>query len=173
MFKMVRHAKLSEIQKIMAITNACGKKMISEGIFQWDEEYPNVKAFKNDLERNELYVYEEENEVLGCIVISTFMDKEYLDVNWLTETSEHFYIHRLAVKPSEQGKGIARKMMDFAENLAKGENKTSIRLDTFSQNSRNQKFYEARGYKRLDSIYFPRQSDFPFYCYELPVSDFK
>ena len=57
--------------------------------------------------------------------------------------------------------------MDFAENFAKEHNALSVRLDTFSQNKRNQKFYETRGYKRLGDIYFPKQSNHPFHCFEL------
>lgn len=117
----------------------------------------------------ELYVYIQGEAVLGCIVISTKMDEVYSSVKWLTETSNHYYIHRLAVHPDYQGQGIARQLMDFAEKLGIQNNKHSIRLDTFSKNSRNQKFYEARGYKRLENIYFPAQSEFPFYCYELPL----
>ena len=57
--------------------------------------------------------------------------------------------------------------MDFAENYAKDNSHISVRLDTFSKNKRNLKFYESRGYQRLDGIYLPKQSEFPFYCYEL------
>jgi ribosomal protein S18 acetylase RimI-like enzyme len=57
--------------------------------------------------------------------------------------------------------------MDFAEQHAIENNYTSIRLDTFSKNKRNQLFYELRGYKKLEDIYFPKQSEFPFNCYEL------
>ena len=35
-------------------------------------------------------------------------------------------------------------MMDFAENFAMRNNYNSIRLDTFSKNIKNQKFYEIR-----------------------------
>ena len=57
-------------------------------------------------------------------------------------------------------------MMDFAEDFAKSNNYISIRLDTFSQNPRNNKFYKSRGYNKLDDVYFPKQSQFPFHCYE-------
>ena len=150
------------------------EKMIEEGIYQWNDTYPNFEAFQKDIERGELYVISSENPhfnmqktIIGCIVISTKMDEEYKPVNWLSQTSNHYYIHRLAVHPDYQGKGIARDLMDFAEDLAIQNNKVSIRLDTFSQNLRNQKFYEVRGYKRLGNIFFPSQSESPFYCYEL------
>jgi ribosomal protein S18 acetylase RimI-like enzyme len=168
---MIRHAKPSEIDKIITITRACAQKMTSEGIIQWNEQYPNSEAFQTDISRNELYVLLDKNEVIACICISTEKDEEYKEVDWLTQDAAHYYIHRLAVHPIHQGKGFARELMDFAENLAVQNNTRSIRLDTFSKNPRNQKFYEARGYKRLGNIFFPKQSKHPFYCYELPLNN--
>ena len=69
--------------------------------------------------------------------------------------------------PNYQGLGYAQQLMAFAETYAIENKFSSIRLDTFSQNKRNQKFYELRGYKRLGTIFFPKQSEDPFYCYEL------
>ena len=97
------------------------------------------------------------------------MDKEYEPVKWLTNNSQNLYIHRLAVHPKMQGKGYAQQLMDFAESYAKQNNYISIRLDTFSKNFRNQRFYEQRGYVRLENVYFPQQSQDPFYCYELVI----
>lgn len=163
---MIRKAILTDIDSILDLTKACAKNMISKGIFQWNAYYPNRKAFENDLKRGELFLFENKNTILGCIVISTFMDAEYIPVEWMTANKNNIYIHRLAVHPDYQGKGLAQKLMDFAESFAKTQNFISIRLDTFSQNKRNQKFYELRGYKRLGTIYFPKQSEHPFYCYE-------
>ena len=59
--------------------------------------------------------------------------------------------------------------MDYAEDFAKKNNFISIRLDTFSKNKNNMRFYERRGYKRLEEVFFPEQSEFPFYCYELII----
>jgi len=43
----------------------------------------------------------------------------------------------------------------------------SLREEVYlGKTSGNQKFYELRGYKKLGSIYFPKQSEHPFYCYE-------
>lgn len=168
---MIQAAKTSSLDQILDLTQACAKRLIDQEIFQWNESYPNSKVFQNDIERGELYVYMIGNTVIGCIVISTIMDKEYETVQWLTQNSNQYYIHRLAVHPDHQGKGIARTLMDFAENLAVQNNIASVRLDTFSENFRNQKFYEARGYHQLESIYFHNQSEFPFYCYELPLSE--
>jgi ribosomal protein S18 acetylase RimI-like enzyme len=164
---MIRKANTTDIEEIMSTTKACAKTMIANGIYQWNEHYPNPSAFENDIKRNELYVLEIDEHVKGTIVISTLMDEEYVPIKWLTENNNNIYIHRLAIHPELQGKGYAQQLMDFAEHFAIENNYSSIRLDTFSQNKRNQKFYELRGYKRLGDIYFPKQSEYPFHCYEL------
>ncbi len=164
---MIRQAKIIEIPDILVITKACATDMAKKGIFQWNEHYPSKEAFEKDIVRSELYVLKIENRIIGTIVISTYMDEEYAQIDWLTPDKDNIYIHRLAVHPNFQGKGFARKLMDFAENYALEKGCLSVRLDTFSQNPRNQRFYEARGYQKLGDINFPKQSEHPFHCYEL------
>ncbi|MEC3963853.1 GNAT family N-acetyltransferase [Flagellimonas halotolerans] len=164
---MIRHAKISEIPDILTITRACAQKMQENGIFQWNEHYPSKEAFIKDIERQELFVAEENSTVQGTIVISTLMDEEYMPIQWLTPNGNSTYIHRLSVHPNLQGKGLAQKMMDFAEAFTRENGFVSVRLDTFSQNKRNQRFYEQRGYQKLGDIFFPKQSEHPFHCYEL------
>lgn len=164
---MIRPAKLSEIKDILAITKTCAQKMQENGIYQWNEHYPTAAPFEKDLERKELYVKVQEDQVIGSITVSTEMDEEYVPIQWLTPNGNSIYIHRLCVHPKCQGMGFAQKMMDFAEDYSRNRNFKSVRLDTFSQNKRNQRFYEQRGYQKLEDIYFPKQSEHPFHCYEL------
>jgi len=164
---MIRIAKISEIPDILVIVKACAEHMIANEIYQWNEYYPSQDAFEKDIERNELFVLEVDRLVIGTVVISTFMDEEYKAIDWLSPNENNIYIHRLSVVPEEQGKGYAQELMDFAEDYARKNNFLSVRLDTYSQNKRNQKFYEKRGYQRLDDIFYPKQSEHPFHCYEL------
>jgi ribosomal protein S18 acetylase RimI-like enzyme len=164
---MIRCAKILEIPEILKLTRACTWEMIKMGIFQWNEEYPSLKAFEIDISRKELFVLELQDMIIGCIAITPLMDEEYISVEWLTPNENNIYIHRLAIDPEYQGKGYARKLMTFAENYARENKYISVRLDTFSQNNRNQTFYEKRGYQKLGDVYFPKQSEYPFYCYEL------
>ena len=152
---MIRKALLQEIPQLLELTRACTKKLIAEGIFQWNEHYPNKDAFIKDVERDELFVLVSENDLVGCITISTFKDEEYDSIQWLTPDATNFYIHRLAIHPKFQHQGFAKQLLNFAEKKAKEKKAPSIRLDTFSKNIR--------------TIYFPKQSEFPFYCYELPL----
>jgi ribosomal protein S18 acetylase RimI-like enzyme len=80
--------------------------------------------------------------------------------------NKNLYIHRLAVDPNFQKKGIGKSLMDFAEDYAKKNQFKTVRLDTFSQNKRNNKFYKSREYVKLGDVFFPMQSEYPFHCYE-------
>jgi ribosomal protein S18 acetylase RimI-like enzyme len=164
---MIEPAKICEIPDILKLCDACRLLMESKGIYQWTMEYPNEKQFINDIKRKELYVLKQNDRLVGCIVLSIVIDAEYIPVNWLTNNGNPLYIHRLAVHPNYQGKGFAQQLINFGENHARSNQFTSIRLDTFSQNKRNQRFYEQRGYQKLADIYFSNQSEHPFHCYEL------
>lgn len=166
---MILKAKIEELQEIKSLTESCAKAMIDKGIYQWNEHYPSLKKLRKDILKDELYVLKQHNQILGIIVITSEKDEEYNPINWLSKTENNLYIHRLATHPDHWGKGYARQLMDFAEKLARKDNYESVRLDTFSMNKRNQRFYEARGYQRLGNIYFPKQSEHPFYCYELLI----
>jgi len=164
---MIRKAQIKDLEEIKKLTEACARAMIKKQIFQWNEHYPSLEKLKNDILKKELYVQVEKDMILGIIVITETMDEEYIPIEWLSETNNNIYIHRLATHPDSWGQGYAQKLLDFAENFARKHHFESVRLDTFSQNTRNQRFYETRGYKRLGNIYFPKQSEHPFYCYEL------
>jgi ribosomal protein S18 acetylase RimI-like enzyme len=164
---MIRKAHTQDLEGVLQMLFRCRDAMRSAGIFQWNEHYPNRLVLSEDIKKGSLHVMIIKDSITGCISIGTEKDPEYQTAEWLTEDSLHLYVHRLAVDPAEQGKGHARKLMDFAENMARQWECASVRLDTFSQNKRNLRFYEKRGYTRLQNVYFPLQSEQPFYCYEL------
>lgn len=163
----IRQAIQEDLLGAKKLTEACAIGMQEIGIFQWNESYPSLEKLQQDINHKELYVLEEHSLIKGIIVLSDIMDEEYVPVSWLTPSEKNLYIHRLATHPDSWGKGYGKHLMDFAEEFSRKLDYTSIRLDTFSLNKRNQKFYEARGYHKLEDIYFPKQSAAPFHCYEL------
>ncbi len=160
-----------EIDEIIALTKRCGKHMRDHGIDQWDEEYPDRGNIENDLKTKTLFAYRDGTEIRGIVVLNEAQDDEYAEINWLTDSSSrNLVVHRLAVDPVFQGQGIAQKLMDHAEKYAGEQNYDSIRLDTFSQNHRNQRFYANRGYKNLGSVYLKYKKEHPYICYEILIN---
>lgn len=87
----IRQASQKDLQGAKALTETCALAMQSKGIFQWNEHYPSLKKLQLDIDRQELYVFEENDKILGIIVLSEIMDEEYMPVSWLTP-SEKIYI---------------------------------------------------------------------------------
>lgn len=166
---MIQLANSLDLNEVKQLTEACAVAMQKKGIFQWNEYYPSWEKLAEDIEKEELYILKEDGDILGIIVLTPEMDEEYVPIEWLTSNADNLYVHRLATHPRVWGKGYGQTLMDFAETFAENNRYLSVRLDTFSQNIRNQKFYESRGYRRLGNIYFPKQSEHPFYCYELVI----
>ena len=159
-------AEINDLKDIMKMIHNCANDLISKNIFQWNEKYPSRDIFLSDIEKKNLFILKNNSGIIGCIALSHEKDIEYTDVKWLTKDDKNLYLHRLAVDPKFQKKGIGKLLMDFAEDYARNNKFKSVRLDTFSKNERNNRFYKSRKYTKLDDVYFPNQSEFPFHCYE-------
>lgn len=157
---------ISQLKEIFEIYKDCRFSMQQENIFQWYDDYPSVQSIREDIEKQNLFGYYEAGKCLGAVAINTIQDEEYKEINWEDKNGNVVVIHRLAVNPELQNKGIGKLLMDFAEDYARKKNYSSIRLDSYSANKKALRFYEKRGYKKRGECFFIGR-DLPFYCYEL------
>ena len=155
-----------DIEEIMEIISLCTNHMISNNIFQWDENYPSKQTFIDDINMDYLLVLLLKDSIIGCVSVYNVMDDFYKKIKWKIKSNNSLYVHRLAINPSFQGKGFAKFIMKYIEEIGIKTKAKSIRLDTFSLNKKNNKFYSNLGYLKLGQIYFRNQSDMPFNCYE-------
>ena len=95
-------AKTTDLDEVMRIIKACAEDLISKKIFQWSEKYPSSEVFKNDIDKNTLFVAKHKSKIIGCVALCSNKDLEYKNVKWLTEDNKNLYIHRLAVDPNFQ-----------------------------------------------------------------------
>jgi len=154
--------ELPEVNQFYAeVTSELRKK----GIDQWDRFYPNRFVMKNDLKNGTLFGMKAENHLIGAIVLDTNESKQYLKIQWGDYTGRPLIIHRLAVHPFHQGKGLGKKLLNFAEEYALEKGHTSIRMDVYSQNPEAVGMYERAGYQLRGSIMFPLRK-VPYLCFE-------
>jgi ribosomal protein S18 acetylase RimI-like enzyme len=158
-------ATRSEIGRIMSLIKDCIKDMESQGIYQWNEYYPTLKVIQDDIENGSMHILKESDEVVGIITVNEEQDPEWSQVNWSTQKGKVLAIHRLAVNPKWQNRGIGVRLLDFAEAYAAKNMYTSIRLDSYSGNPGAIRLYEGHGYKRVGQVHFPGR-ELPFYCYD-------
>lgn len=155
----------ADMKDIFDLLLKCKDRLISQGIYQWDEEYPSIEYLASDISRGSLRKLTQHGKIVGIVSFDDFQEPQYADVSWKLTEGRVVVIHRLAVLPEYQGNGFARELMNHVERLAFEMQFNSIRLDAYSGNSQVVKFYERRGYKKAGEIYFPRR-EMPFVCME-------
>ena len=111
---MIRKANMNDLEKIMKIIKATVEEMKDYNNTQWDENYPSDKDFVSDIKKQDLYVDEIDGDVAGFICLNYEEPEEYVDLNW-SSNKKAMVIHRMAVNPGFRKKGIASKLVDFAE----------------------------------------------------------
>ena len=111
-------------------------------------------AKKSDLDTDilnqNMYVLEDNNKIIGSFSLSDYDDPDYRNIKWTSENKKFFYLNRLVVLPSEQGKGYAKKMMQFIEEYAKSNSFDVIRLTVYCENVFAIGLYEKLGFKKVN-----------------------
>lgn len=162
MEKVIRQGRMDDLERIMALIAECVRVMQEGGSDQWNESYPNRDVIAEDIEQGTLYVFEDDGTPAGIIVLDENEAEEYLSIDWVQKEGRHLVMHRLAVHPEIQGKGIARRLLAFAEDQAAREGYSSIRMDTYAKNDRALSLYLRLGYEVRGEVRFPgRIANFP------------
>ncbi len=162
---LTRQATLLDIEPIMQLVKAVVPLMIQAGNFQWDNHYPNPGVFETDIQLRQLWLAEIDGAIVGIAAITTDQEPEYAKLGWdINETA--IVIHRLAVHPAYQGKGIAVALLKEAELIAQHRNIDKLRVDTNSMNKATQALFPKLGYEFAGEIDLSFRPGLLFYCYE-------
>ncbi|GAB2690237.1 hypothetical protein GCM10027037_11470 [Mucilaginibacter koreensis] len=161
----LRLATENDIPQLMDLVAGIVPLMQAAGNFQWDSTYPNATVFTEDIKLNQLWVAEVNGQVAGVTAITTDQDDEYADVGWdITETA--IVTHRLAVGADYQGLGIAKALLQKAEDVARDRGIPVLRIDTNSENKATQKLFPKLGYNLAGEITLAFREGLRFFCYE-------
>lgn len=158
-------ARLEELDALHGIVRAAVRHMDEQGISQWDEVYPSRSVLKKDIDRQQMYILEAGGQEAGIMVLNEEQSPEYTEIDW-KYAGRALVIHRLTVAPGFQRRGLATRLMDFAEEFAFTEGYDCIRLDAFTGNPAAFGLYERRGYRKAGVVRFRKGE---FFCYEKKV----
>jgi len=161
----IRPACIEDLDVLQGIIRDATRHMDEQGIPQWDEIYPNRLVLKDDVEKQQMQAIEIEGRVAGLIVMNEDQPPEYAGVPW-KYSCRALVIHRLTIDPTYQRRGLAMRLMDFAEKIAANENYGCVRLDAFTRNPAAFTLYENRGYGRAGIVRFRKGE---FFCYEKKI----
>ena len=69
--------------------------------------YPSDEMIQNSIEREELYVLADGDEIAACVIANDEKVEGYADAPWQIDSDEVIVLHVLAVHPNHRGKGFA------------------------------------------------------------------
>ena len=142
-------AKETDLPRILEIYDIAKAYMRASGNpNQWNGAYPDPETLREDIQKQQLYVYRKSGTIHGVFVLLLGEEPTYAyieDGNWREETP-YGTIHRLA----GDGKvnGLFAKCVAFCETKVK-----YLRADTHFDNHTMQHLLEKNGFERRGIIY--------------------
>ncbi|MER3328204.1 MAG: GNAT family N-acetyltransferase [Candidatus Kapaibacterium sp.] len=151
---MIIKATQLHLPQILDLNTKIIDFMYSRGFTHWSESYPSEAIYRRDIMRNSQYVYIIDDTIRGIVSYDTQHHELFDTLDWNPNHKSAYFVHRLAVDPEFQGRGIANELMEFSENNAREDNIDSIRLGAFKGYSEVVGFYKKRGYEVRGEILF-------------------
>ena len=148
---MIRKATFDDIEMIEDTYNEHFKHEMEHGAFTVFKKgiYPTRKDAEKAVDNGTLYVYEENNNIAGSMIVDKIQPAEYKEIVWeqTLANDEVMVIHLLMVRPDKTGKGIATSLVRYAMELAEKSSCKVLRLDTGSQNIPALSLYKKLGFQ--------------------------
>ena len=113
--------------------------------------YPLRKTAESALERGDLFVLEDENEVRGAGIINQIQVDAYYGAPWKHEAGddEVCVLHTLVISPRFSGRGYGRGFVKYYEDLARAHGRRELRMDTNARNRTARAMYHKLGYEEI------------------------
>ena len=163
---MIRKANKNDLSSILNIVEEAKTIMKQDNNNQWDEHYPLEEHFEEDIEKDTLFVLEENSIIYAFIVVDQQQSEWYDELEWPIDRKGAYVIQRLA--GSSEYKDTATQLFDFAVNLALDHNIHVLLTDTFALNKRAQGLFTKFGFSKVGEAkidYHPFNKGEPFYAY--------
>ncbi len=146
---MIRLAKLNELNEILAVYETARGFMRKTGNpTQWNGGYPQKEVLIEDINKEQLYVLVNDDEIHGVFAFIKGEDPTYNYIengNWFSD-SEYYAVHRVA--SAGKSKGVLKTCLDYCKGY-----KLNLRIDTHSDNRVMQHLLIKNGFIKCGTIY--------------------
>ena len=153
---MIRKAEAEDLEAVDRlygeIHDAEEAGLITTG---WIREiYPTRATAEAALAREDLFVLEEDGQILGSGIINRIQVDVYEGAPWKYRVLEDWVcvLHTLVISPSVRGKGFGRAFVRFYEETARQMGCTELRIDTNARNSAARAMYQKYGYQEIGIV---------------------
>ena len=150
----VQKAKHEQIEEILKIYEGARAFMRESGNpTQWQGGYPYPDVVENDVNKGQLYVICEENEIYGVFAFIKEDDPDYANIDgaWLNSLP-YAAIHRVA-SAGKRG-GIVAACVEYCLTQI-----NNLKIDTHEDNIPMQKSLERIGFSKCGKVYIARAGE--------------
>ncbi len=116
--------------------------------------YPTAQTALDALTRNDLFIAQEGETVVGTAIINQSQVEEYQLGSWQypAKEKEVMVLHTLVISPFHSGKGYGKAFVAFYETYAKERACPFLRMDTNAKNQAARSLYRKLGYTEIGIV---------------------
>lgn len=152
-FRKASENDIEKVGKIYSDIHSCEEQgMVTIG---WIRDiYPTLGTAQKAFERGDLFVAEENEEIVGSAIINKQQVEAYKKGKWRynAHDEEVMVLHTLVIAPKYSGKGYGKKFVDFYEQYSLSNNCKYLRMDTNLRNLTARAMYKKLGYIECDIV---------------------
>lgn len=113
--------------------------------------YPVRATAEMAVQRGDLFVLEEDGDIVGTGIINKIQVDSYRYGSWKHQVPDDqvCVLHTLMISPRHSGRGYARCFLAFYENYAREHGCTELRIDTQEKNVAARTMYKKHGYTEI------------------------
>jgi len=145
---IIRKAIRQDVPYMLTLIKQAQDYFKRNGIDQWQDGYPNEEQLLGDIHKEHSYVLCD-NNIIGTMYFAIENDINYakIDGQWKTNQQPYAVIHRIVVDENVKGKGLAKKLLLYAQKECQQHHIHSIRIDTHEDNLSMQAFLKKNGFE--------------------------
>ena len=116
--------------------------------------YPERITAESALEREDLFVIEDDNSIVGAAILNQVQVDVYYGAAWKNDVPDNlvFVMHTLVIDPDEFGKGYGSAMVRYYEQYALDNGCPYLRMDTNEKNLAARTLYNKLGYNEIGIV---------------------
>ena len=146
-----RLATMDDLPQLKKVYKKIIENMNKNNIYIWDEIYP-CELFRDDIENNCLYVLTENNEIASAFVLCD-SNVGSDSVQWESKHDEALYMSRFGVNVDYLKRGVGKRMINLATELARDKGVKYLRLFVADINEPATNFYIKNGFQKVEGVY--------------------
>jgi predicted N-acetyltransferase YhbS len=143
----VRRARREDADTVAALLDEATAWVNELGFSQWPLPFPRDELAAA-IDRGEVYVVEAEDGDAVATVTMLHDDPMY----WGDRPPDAFYVHKLAVRRDQAGRGIGAAVVEWANAEAAEAGRDFLRVDCLGDNPGIRDYYEGLGFQHRGDL---------------------